>query len=159
MPGSRFLRGLACPRCRATFGVEPRFEGCPRCGRAVPVNLVPVYDEAAQRAAFRRDALADRPPSMWRYEELLPVAAAEAVTLHEGFTPLVRCGRLGERLGVPRLWLKDESRNPTWSFKDRLAAVAVSMARGFGARVIACSSSGNAAAPGCPSTSTAAIAT
>jgi threonine synthase len=146
MPGSRFLRGLACPRCRATFGVEPRFDGCPRCGRAVPVNLVPLYDEAAQRAAFCRDALADRPPSMWRYEELLPVAAADAVSLHEGFTPLVPCPRLGERLGVPRLWLKDESRNPTWSFKDRLAAVAVSMARGFGARVIACSSSGNAGA-------------
>lgn len=146
MPGSRFLRGLACPRCGAAFGIEPRFDGCPRCGRVAAVNLVPVYDEAAQRAAFRPDALADRPSTLWRYEELLPVAAADAVTLHEGGTPLLATERLGRRLGVPRLWLKDESRNPTWSFKDRLAAVAISMARQLGARVVGCSSSGNAGA-------------
>lgn len=146
MAGSRFLMGLACPRCRAAFPVEPRFDGCPRCGRAVPVNLVPVYDEAAQRAAFCHEALADRPSTMWRYAELLPAAADAAVTLGEGFTPLLAAERMGARLGVPRLWLKDESRNPTWSFKDRLASVAMSMARELGASVIGSSSSGNAGA-------------
>lgn len=139
------LAGLACIRCGATFPVEPRFDGCPRCAPGVPVNLAPVYDETS-RPAFRVEALGDRPLSMWRYEELLPVAAAEAVTLNEGMTPLTPVARYGARLGVPRLLIKDESRNPTWSFKDRLASVAVSMARRFGARVIGCSSSGNAGA-------------
>lgn len=137
------LAGLACPRCGARFPVGPRFGGCPRC--EIPVNLVPAYDEAA-RPSFRVEALRDRPPTMWRYAELLPVDAAEAVTLNEGMTPLTALPRYGARLGVPRLHVKDESRNPTWSFKDRLAAVAVSLAGRLGARVIGCSSSGNAGA-------------
>jgi len=139
------LAGLCCIRCGATFPVEPRFDGCPACAVEVPVNLTPIYDEA-RRPAFRVEALPERPPTMWRYEELLPVAAAGAVSLNEGWTPLTACPRYGARVGVPRLLVKDESRNPTWSFKDRLAAVAVSMARHFGAGVIGCSSSGNAGA-------------
>jgi threonine synthase len=139
------LAGLCCARCGATFPLEARFAGCPQCAPEVPVNLTPLYDEA-RRPAFRVEALRDRPPTMWRYEELLPVGAAEAVSLNEGGTPLVACPRYGARIGIPRLFLKDESRNPTWSFKDRLAAVAVSLARRFGARVIGCSSSGNAGA-------------
>ena len=83
---------------------------------------------------------------MWRYAALLPVPLEEAVTLGEGLTPLIPCERMGARLGVRGLYVKDESRNPTWSFKDRLASVAVSMALRFGARVVGCSSSGNAGA-------------
>jgi len=139
------LAGLCCVRCGATFPLEPRFDGCPKCAPDVPVNLTPIYDEA-RRPAFRAEALRDRPTTMWRYEELLPVAASEAVSLNEGWTPLTACPRYGARIGVPRLFVKDESRNPTWSFKDRLASVAVSMSRRFGARVIGCSSSGNAGA-------------
>jgi threonine synthase len=139
------LAGLCCVRCGATFPVEPRFDGCPKCACEVPVNLIPLYDEA-RRPVFRVEALRERPSTMWRYEELLPVAAADAVSLNEGWTPLTACPRYGARVGVPRLLVKDESRNPTWSFKDRLAAVAVSMARQFGAGVIGCSSSGNAGA-------------
>lgn len=139
------LAGLCCVRCGATFPLEPRFGGCPKCAPDVPVNLTPLYNET-RRPAFRAEALRDRPLSMWRYEELLPVGAAEAVSLNEGWTPLTACPRYGARIGVPRLYLKDESRNPTWSFKDRLASVAVSLAPRFGARVIGCSSSGNAGA-------------
>ncbi len=79
---------------------------------------------------------------MWRFDAWLPVNASDAVTLGEGNTPLVSVPKLG--LGA--LWIKDESRNPTWSFKDRLASAAVSMAVKLGARVIASSSSGNAGA-------------
>lgn len=139
------LAGLRCVRCGATFPIEPRFDGCPKCRSEVPVNLKPIYDET-RRPAFRVEALRERPATMWRYEELLPVSAAEAVSLTEGWTPLAACPRYGARMGVPRLFIKDESRNPTWSFKDRLAAVAVSMARHFGAGVIGCGSSGNAGA-------------
>ncbi|MGH7334931.1 MAG: pyridoxal-phosphate dependent enzyme [Candidatus Rokuibacteriota bacterium] len=139
------LAGLCCVRCGATFPVEPRFDGCPKCAVEVPVNLTPIYDET-RRPVFRVETLRERPSTMWRYEELLPVAATDAVSLSEGWTPLITCPRYGARVGVPRLLVKDESRNPTSSFKDRLAAVAVSMARHFGAGVIGCSSSGNAGA-------------
>jgi len=83
---------------------------------------------------------------MWRYLDLLPVAPDDVTTLGEGGTPLVPAPRLAARLGLRELHLKDESRNPTGSFKDRLAAVAVSVARGMGMRVITGSSSGNAGA-------------
>jgi threonine synthase len=83
---------------------------------------------------------------MWRYNEHLPVDAANIVTLGEGMTPLLRAEELGRQLDVGSLFIKDESRNPTWSFKDRLASVAVSAARQLGAKVIATSSSGNAGA-------------
>lgn len=79
---------------------------------------------------------------MWRYDALLHATAGEAVSLGEGNTPLVPV----DRLGLGPLWLKDESRNPTWSFKDRLASAAVTMAKKLGATVIASSSSGNAGA-------------
>ena len=82
------------------------------------------------------------PRSMWRFDKLLPATSEEAVTLGEGMTPLLPL----VRIGLGDLWLKDESRNPTWSFKDRLASSAVTMAKKLGARVIASSSSGNAGA-------------
>lgn len=141
-----FLTGLACIRCGAAHPPEPRFDGCPRCRDQAPANLTPTYDYDGIRRAFRAEALRDRPLTMWRYHEFLPPEPGEALSLSEGMTPLLPAPRLGARLGVPRLHLKDESRNPTWSFKDRLAATAVSMARRFGARVVGVSSSGNAGA-------------
>jgi threonine synthase len=143
-----FLTGLACIRCGAPFLPEPRFDGCPRCRAEAPANLTPTYDYDGIRRAFRVEALRDRPRTMWRYHEFLPPDADEIVTLDEGMTPLIPAPRLGSRLGVPRLFLKDESRNPTWSFKDRLASAALSMGPRFGARTVGVSSSGNAGAAG-----------
>jgi threonine synthase len=80
---------------------------------------------------------------MWRYKELLPPEETNIISLGEGFTPLVKCSSLGEKLGLKNLYVKDESRNPTWSFKDRLASSSVSMALQFGAEVVTASSSGN----------------
>ena len=79
---------------------------------------------------------------MWRWDAFLPASADAAVTLGEGSTPLLPASGLG----LGDVWIKDESRNPTWSFKDRLASAAVTMAKGLGARMIASSSSGNAGA-------------
>ena len=79
---------------------------------------------------------------MWRWDAFLPAAAGDAVSLGEGDTPLLEA----PNLGLGDVWIKDESRNPTWSFKDRLASGALSMAKRFGAKVIASSSSGNAGA-------------
>ncbi len=141
-----FLTGLACIRCGVAFPVEPRFDGCPRCRAEAPSNLTPTYDYEGIRRAFRAEALRDRPATMWRYREFLPPDEAEVASLSEGMTPLVPAPRLGSRMGVPRLHLKDESRNPTWSFKDRLAVTAIAMGRRFGARMVGASSSGNAGA-------------
>jgi threonine synthase len=105
-----------------------------------------VYDYGRLAGVFGPGKLDGRPLTMWRYRELLPVADGPAVTLDEGMTPLVPCPRLGARYGLRRLYVKDESRNPTWSFKDRMAAVAATKARELGATVLAIGSTGNAGA-------------
>ncbi|MCS6975924.1 MAG: threonine synthase [Gemmatales bacterium] len=103
------------------------------------------YDLAAIRRSLRREDLAGRPPTLWRYRELLPLPVdAEPVTLGEGMTPLLACDRLAARFGLKRLWIKDESQMPTGSFKARGMAMAVSMARHFGLRRLAVPSAGNA---------------
>jgi len=103
------------------------------------------YDLEAVGRALTKERLATRPPTMWRFRELLPPADdAHIVSLEEGVTPLVPCPRLGERLGLRRLWIKDESRLPTGSFKSRGLAMAISMCRQFGIRRVAIPTAGNA---------------
>jgi threonine synthase len=101
------------------------------------------YDYEGIERVFSIDILAQRAPTMWRYREFLPPEEESIVSLGEGMTPLVKCASLGARLGVKNLYVKDESRNPTWSFKDRLASSSTSMALRFGAKVLTASSSGN----------------
>jgi len=101
------------------------------------------YDLRGIRRAVDRRLLARRAPDMWRYSELLPTAK-HIVSLGEVMTPLVPCPRLGARIGVPKLLIKDESRMPTGSFKARGMAVAMTMARHFGIKRVALPSDGNA---------------
>ncbi|HEV3117931.1 MAG TPA: threonine synthase [Gemmataceae bacterium] len=103
------------------------------------------YDLLKIRATIAPAVLASRPPSLWRYRELLPLPLdKEPVTLGEGFTPVVSCPRLGEQLKLPRLLIKDESQLPTGSFKSRGMAVAVTMARHLGLEKLAIPTAGNA---------------
>jgi threonine synthase len=103
------------------------------------------YDLAALRASLDRDAVARRPGGMWKYRELLPLPSdTEPVSLDEGVTPLLPCPRLGRQLGLSRLWIKDESRLPTGSFKARGMTVAVSMAHHLGITRLALPTAGNA---------------
>lgn len=103
------------------------------------------YDLAAAGKALNRDMLRDRPPTMWRYRELLPPERDESiVTLGEGMTPVLPCQRLGDRIGLKNLWIKDESQLPTGSFKSRGQAVAITMAKEFGIRRVAIPTAGNA---------------
>ena len=103
------------------------------------------YNLPAIRAAIRPADLILRPPSLWRYRELLPLrAGVEPVSLGEGMSPLLACPRLGRELGLNRLLVKDESQLPTGSFKSRGMAVAVSMAQHFGLTRLAAPSAGNA---------------
>ncbi|MBM4441861.1 MAG: pyridoxal-phosphate dependent enzyme [Candidatus Rokubacteria bacterium] len=142
IPEARIV-GLQCLRCRSRYG-EPRlFAGCPRCREAgVAVNLTVEYDYAPL-AGLTAAAIPAAPRGLWRFRGLLPVRPEHPISLDEGDTPLVRLTRLGARLGLPNLYAKDESRNPTWSYKDRLCALAVNHAVAIGARVITISSTGN----------------
>jgi len=103
------------------------------------------YDLQAVRDAVAPDKFSSRPPSLWRYRELLPLPAdSEPVTLGEGMTPLLPCLRLGREMGLERLFVKDESQLPTGSFKSRGMTLAVSMARHFGLKRLAIPTAGNA---------------
>jgi len=113
---------------------------CPSCG----LPLLARYDLAAARA-WSRDSLIGREPNMWRYRELMPLLPGdEPVTLGEGFTPLFHARRLGATLGLDRLYIKDESLNPTNSFKARGQSAAITRARALGATTIALPTAGNA---------------
>ncbi|MDE0060987.1 MAG: pyridoxal-phosphate dependent enzyme [Defluviicoccus sp.] len=131
---------LACIGCGETHPLDAFARACRACAEAgVTANLGVVYGDAATP---RRDAIPAGPATLWRFADALPLAAEDAVSLGEGMTPLVP-------IAAPHrgsLWVKDETRNPSWSFKDRLASVAVSWAKKIGAQVIATSSSGNAGA-------------
>ncbi len=137
--------GLACVRCGAEHALRDYAVDCAKCHAEAPANLAVRYD-GPPLAGLSRDALPAEPRTIWRWAGALPVDAADAVSLGEGGTPLVHAPAVARELRVGDLWIKDESRNPTWSFKDRLASVAISAARALGARVIASSSSGNAGA-------------
>lgn len=138
-----YLAGLKCLRCGREYPIGKMFRGCPECVGVKCSNLTLTYDYAAILKAFTRKALLQRPPTMWRYQEFLPPKQENIVTLGEGMTPLVHCQTLGKELGLSRLYVKNEAINPTWSYKDRLASSAVSMATEFGARVATVASSGN----------------
>ncbi len=131
---------LSCIRCGRSYPLESFDRACGACeSDGVAANLGVVYDESTLPD---RDALPAAPRTLWRFADTLPLEAGQAVSLGEGMTPLLP-------IASPRcetLFVKDETRNPTWSFKDRLASVAVSWAVSAGARVIATSSSGNAGA-------------
>jgi threonine synthase len=106
--------------------------------------LEPVYDYASIR--LTRAMIAARPENIWRYRELLPITGEPRTGFHTGFTPLVRCHRLAERLGLSELYIKDDSVNhPTLSYKDRVVSVAATRAAELGLDVLACASTGNLA--------------
>ncbi|HXR27245.1 MAG TPA: pyridoxal-phosphate dependent enzyme, partial [Candidatus Baltobacteraceae bacterium] len=135
---SHHVQGLRCRRCGQAQPIGPSFI-CPACFGPLEV----VYDLAATRAALDAASVAARPAGIWRYLELLPVDAPPARALAVGGTALVRADRLAQALGVRTVWLKDDSRNPTLSFKDRVVAMAAARAVEFGFDTLACASTGN----------------
>ena len=131
------LTHLECSQCHKTQPHTKLQNVCPDCGKP----LLARYDLKAART-FSREALADRPLTMWRYAEVLP--ADEPVTLGEGMTPMLFAARLGKKLGLDRLYVKDEGLNPTGSFKARGLSAAVTRAKALGAKTLATPTAGNA---------------
>ena len=135
-----FATGLLCRECGSTYPTEARYS-CDFCFGPLEVN----YDLEAAKGVVTRESIESGPNSMWRYAALLPDPGEEPVDLGAGWTPLRRATRLGEVLGVKELWLKDDTRNPTGSFKDRVVSCALSSARRLGFTTAACASTGNLA--------------
>ncbi|MBD3866606.1 MAG: threonine synthase [Acidobacteria bacterium] len=133
------LEWLECSLCKAAFDVDEVHSLCDRC-RGV---LLPRYGLEEAARTFNRQAVREREPSMWRYRELLPWVG-DPITLGEGMTPLLKAPFLGRSLGLDRLFIKDESQNPTGSFKARGMSTAVTMARDLGVRRLILPSAGNA---------------
>lgn len=137
--------GLKCLRCGSVYAPDHRVSGCRRCTGPLASNLRVLYEDADINRWNFHDT-APRQLGMRRFSDMLPLQGALTVTLNEGDTPLHSTSRLGAYLGVEKLYIKDESRNPTQSYKDRLSAVAVSYAKQVKAPVVATASSGNAGA-------------
>ncbi len=132
--------GLRCRECDRQFPAEA-LHVCDFCFGPLEVS----YDYDAIAAVTSRASIEAGPRTMWRYHSLLPVGNETPVSLGAGFTPLVRAERLGAELGLKDLWLKDDTANPTGSFKDRVVSVALTKARQLGFKVAACASTGNLA--------------
>ena len=135
-----FVSGLRCRECGRAYPAEA-LHVCDYCFGPLEVT----YDYEAIAASISRDSIGRGPRSIWRYADLLPVADATPVDLGAGFTPLVRADRLAAELGLGELWIKDDTANPTGSFKDRVVSVALTKARQLGFKVAACASTGNLA--------------
>lgn len=132
---------LKCRECARTYELEP-LAACEDCWAPLEV----VYDYGRIWSDVRRQDLAARPATMWRYRELLPLKEDPWVGRFTGFTPLVPATRLARALGLGELYLKNDAVNhPTLSFKDRVVAVALSKAHEFGFETVGCSSTGNLA--------------
>jgi len=145
-PTRSTLTHLECGRCGATCDPGRLHNLCSKCAKP----LLARYDLAAAARTLTKESLRSRRSDLWRYEEVLPVRDEKAaIRLGEGWTPLVLAPRLGEQLGCPRTSIKDESLNPTGSFKARGLAVAVSRAFELGAKELAIPSAGNAAGAMC----------
>ena len=134
------VAGLRCRECSREYDAEPIYT-CEWCFGPLEV----VYDYDAIRATVSRERIAAGPLDLWRYADLLPVAGNPAVALGTGFTPLVRADRLADALGLGEVWVKNDTRNPTNSFKDRVVSIALSKALEFGFKTAACASTGNLA--------------
>jgi threonine synthase len=137
-----FVDHLECSKCGNKLEPERRWNLCSVCGKP----LVVLYDLKKIRKAVKREELTKRPPNLWRYKEMLPLKSDQSIlSLGEGYTPLIHARRLGEILEFNNLFIKDESQNPTGSFKDRGMAVAVARARELGVEELSVPSAGNAA--------------
>jgi threonine synthase len=145
---------LKCKECSTTYPLDARYV-CERCFGPLEV----AYTAPSGTADELKRRIQAGPHTLWRYADFLPLEGPPHSALPTGWTPLVRADRLAARLGIGELWIKNETANPTHSFKDRVVAVALARAQELGFETVACASTGNlanavaahAAAAGLPS--------
>jgi len=148
-----YATGLECVNCGAVYPLEPKYFVCPKCGlekvKGISVfrGITEVqYDYEALAGTVSKELFAKRPFNLLRYRELLDLREENIITLGEGGTPLIKCENLAKKLSFDNIWLKNETQNPTHSFKDREGVMAINKALEFGKKYVSCVSSGNAAA-------------
>src|SRR5687767_6336427 len=134
------VQALQCKECDETYPLDARYV-CERCFGPLEV----AYDHSGIDAAEAKRKIQAGPQTLWRYADFLPFSGPPAAGLPVGLTPLQRAPRLAEALGVGEVFVKNDTANPTHSFKDRVVAVALAKARELGYRVVACASTGNLA--------------
>ena len=134
------VKSLQCRECGSEYPVEPQYV-CDFCFGPLEVS----YDYDAVARVISRERITKGPLTMWRYHDLLPVDAEMALDMNTGFTPLTRAKNLGRLLGLNNLYIKNDSVNPTFSFKDRVVSVASAKALEFEFDTLACASTGNLA--------------
>jgi threonine synthase len=135
-----YVKGLFCKECGREYPAEP-LNVCDFCFGPLEVT----YDYDAISKDISREKISQGPRTLWRYHHLLPVDADNAVDISAGFTPLIKSKNLARSLGLKELYLKNDSVNPSFSFKDRVVAVASTKALEFGFDTLACASTGNLA--------------
>ncbi|MCL0028598.1 threonine synthase [Dehalococcoidia bacterium] len=133
-----YVTCLRCRGCDREYPVEP-LNACDFCFGPLEVD----YDYDGIAKAVSRESITQGPLSMWRYHDFLPVDSDRALDMGTGLTPLIRAENLGRRLGLDNLWIKNDSVNPTFSFKDRVVSVASAKALEFKFDTLACASTGN----------------
>ncbi|MFN4133003.1 MAG: threonine synthase [Candidatus Hadarchaeales archaeon] len=134
---------LECISCGSSFNITERFYTCPNCGGLLEVEM----DAVEIKKKLDPEQLERTPPKVWKYRAFMPILDdSKIVSLGEGGTPLHRCRRLAREIGIETLYIKFEGANPTGSFKDRGMTVGITKALEFGARTVACASTGNTSA-------------
>ena len=133
-----YVTCLRCRGCGREYPVEP-LNACDFCFGPLEVE----YDYDSITRAVSRKRIVEGPPTMWRYQDFLPVDADMALDMGTGFTPLIRAENLGRKLGLENLYIKNDSVNPTFSFKDRVVSVDSAKALEFEFDTLACASTGN----------------
>ncbi len=135
-----FVSGLKCRECGRDNPAEP-LNVCDFCFGPLEV----VYDYATISEVISHERITSGPLSIWRYQDLLPASGEDPVDIMAGYTPLLKARNLGKRLGLHNLYIKNDSVNPSYSFKDRVVSVASTKAVEFGFDTLACASTGNLA--------------
>ena len=133
-----YVTCLRCRGCGREYPVEP-LNACDFCFGPLEVE----YDYDSITRAVSRERIVEGPPTMWRYQDFLPVDADMALDMGTGFTPLIRAENLGRKLGLENLYIKNDSVNPSFSFKDRVVTVAAARALQWEFDTLACASTGN----------------
>ncbi len=133
-----YVTCLRCRGCGREYPVEP-LNACDFCFGPLEVE----YDYDSITRVVSRERIVEGPPTMWRYQDFLPVDADMALDMGTGFTPLIRAENLGRKVGLENLYIKNDSVNPTFSFKDRVVSVASAKALEFEFDTLACASTGN----------------
>jgi len=136
-----YVKGLKCRECAREYPKDPLYV-CEYCFGPLEVD----YDYERIKNKLTKEEIESRPKNLWRYKELMPIDGEPTSGLESGFTPLIRAKNLEKALGVKELYIKNDAVNfPTLSFKDRVVAVALSKAKEFGFKIVACASTGNLA--------------